>query len=106
MNVGAILEKFKCISALSKSIIFESNVLIVYVSFLIYFLIDHHCKTHSELTEMFKNSSNLQNFLQGGVECIVGLTLTFITTVLLLHSVSGFSVTNPGNLVASPFPNW
>ena len=55
---------------------------------------------------MLKNSSNLQNFLQGGVGCIAGLKLTFITTVLLMHSVSGFSATNPGNLVANPFPNW
>ena len=35
----------------------------------IYFLIDHHCKTQSELTNMFKNSPNLLNFLQGVNGC-------------------------------------
>ena len=30
------------------------------------FLIDHHCKTQSELTDMLKNTSNLLDFLHGG----------------------------------------
>ena len=32
-----------------------------------YFLIDHHCKTQSELTDVLKNSPNLLNFLQGAL---------------------------------------
>ena len=31
----------------------------------IYFLKDHHCKTHLELSEMLKNSPNLLSFLHG-----------------------------------------
>ena len=33
----------------------------------IFFPIDHHCKTQSELADMLKNSPNLLNFLQGVV---------------------------------------
>ena len=41
------------------SIIFESNVLVVYLCFQIYFLIDYHCKT------------SIRNFF--GVECFCAL---------------------------------
>ena len=41
-----------------------SQMLVIYVCFQIYFLIDHHCKTQSELTEMLKNSPILLNSLR------------------------------------------
>ena len=43
------------------------TVLVIYLCFQIYFLIDHHCKTQSELTDVLKNSPNLLNFLQSAL---------------------------------------
>ena len=45
------------------------NALVICVCFKIYFLIDHHCKIQSELSDMLKNSPNLPNFLQWVNEC-------------------------------------
>ena len=42
----------------------------------IYFTIDHHLKTQSELTDMLKNSPNSLNVLQGdqdGVKDLIGI---------------------------------
>ena len=47
------------------NIIFESIVLVIYLCFRIYFLIDQHYKSRSELADMLKNIPNLLNFLQG-----------------------------------------
>ena len=43
---------------------FPTVPMVIYLCFQIYFPIDHHCKTWSELTELLKNSPNLLNFLQ------------------------------------------
>ena len=37
----------------------------VYLYLPIHFLVDHHCKSKSELTDMLKSGPNLLNFLQG-----------------------------------------
>ena len=47
-----------------------------------YFLIDHHCKTQSELTDMLKDSPNLLNFLQGVIQ------LSFAIFEFLLNSLN------------------
>ena len=59
----------------------------------IYLLIDHHCKTQSELTEMLKNSPNLLNFLQGVLDPLRvwtmdcrGLVKKFAALCLKLHT--------------------
>ena len=40
--------------SMKKCIIFETNVLVIYVCFQIDFLVDHHCKTQSELSDLLE----------------------------------------------------
>ena len=52
------------------NIIFETNVLVIYLCFQIYFFMDHHCKTQSELIDTIDNSQKWMFFLQGALTTI------------------------------------
>ena len=68
-NLWILGEKFKCSSDLP-NIKYNCTVLFLWQMhwfFKIYFLIDHRCKTYSELIYILKNSPHLLNFLQSAL---------------------------------------
>ena len=66
------------------STIIESVVLFIYLWLKIYFSIDHHCKIHSEFSDLLEKTEYILKFLQDVQRCLKLNFISLIAAVLLI----------------------